>query len=69
MCTQVSKYNIAVGYHTADFQLAVSVLDLLGTVKVGYAHNVNSSLKVNGRAPPCLHPCAPARAILTRQQG
>lgn len=43
---QVNKYNVAVGYHAADFQLYVSVLDKLQTVKVGYAHNVNSSVKV-----------------------
>ena len=43
---QVSKYNIAVGYHAPDFQLALNVLDQLGTVKVGYAHNVSSSTRV-----------------------
>lgn len=42
----VNKYNVAVGYHAPDFQLVVSVLDKLQTVKVGYAHNVNSSVKV-----------------------
>ncbi|KAJ9522514.1 hypothetical protein QJQ45_008353 [Haematococcus lacustris] len=42
----VSKYNLAVGYHAPDFQIAASVLDKLSTVKVGYAHNVSSSTRV-----------------------
>jgi len=42
----VSKYNVAVGYHAPDFQLVVSLLDKLQTVKVGYAHNVSSTTKV-----------------------
>lgn len=40
---QVSKYNLAVGYHAADFQLAVSVLDKLQTVKVGGLHSQGAS--------------------------
>lgn len=31
---QVTKSNVAVGYHAADFQVAVSLLDQLQTVKV-----------------------------------
>lgn len=42
----VTKYNVAVGYHAPDFQLAVSLLDQLGSVKVGYVHNVSSTTKV-----------------------
>lgn len=41
-----TKYNCAVGYHAPDHQIAVSVLDKLQTVKVGYAHNVNKTTKV-----------------------
>ncbi len=45
-CVQVNKYNVAIGYHAPDFQLAVNLLDQLNTVKVGYVHNVNSTTKV-----------------------
>eukprot|EP00199_Chlamydomonas_sp_CCMP681_P006758 CAMPEP_0119108626 /NCGR_PEP_ID=MMETSP1180-20130426/15514_1 /TAXON_ID=3052 ORGANISM="Chlamydomonas cf sp, Strain CCMP681" /NCGR_SAMPLE_ID=MMETSP1180 /ASSEMBLY_ACC=CAM_ASM_000741 /LENGTH=279 /DNA_ID=CAMNT_0007094261 /DNA_START=47 /DNA_END=886 /DNA_ORIENTATION=+ len=42
----VSKHNVAVGYHAPDFQMAISILDKLQTVKVGYTHNVNPTTRV-----------------------
>jgi voltage-dependent anion channel protein 2 len=44
--SKVSKYNVAVGYHAPDFQLSFSLLDKLSTLKVGFAHSVNSTTRV-----------------------
>mmetsp|Transcript_38711 Transcript_38711/g.86097 ORF Transcript_38711/g.86097 Transcript_38711/m.86097 type:complete len:277 (+) Transcript_38711:122-952(+) len=39
----VSKYNVGIGYHAADFQVAAFLTDKASTAKLVYAHNVTKS--------------------------
>lgn len=39
----LTKYNVALGYHDADYQVAVHLLNKLSTVKVAYSHQVSST--------------------------
>ncbi|GFR44683.1 hypothetical protein Agub_g5980 [Astrephomene gubernaculifera] len=36
----LSKYNVALGYHAADFQVAALLADQAKTLKLSYAHNL-----------------------------
>lgn len=42
----LSKYNFALGYHAPDFQVAALLSDKLGTAKVSYSHNLNTTSSV-----------------------
>ncbi|GLC46453.1 hypothetical protein PLESTB_001718200 [Pleodorina starrii] len=42
----LAKYNFAVGYHAADFQVAALLADQAKTLKLSYAHNLTSTSTV-----------------------
>ncbi|KXZ46183.1 hypothetical protein GPECTOR_46g252 [Gonium pectorale] len=42
----LTKYNFAVGYHAADFQIAALLADQLKTLKLSYYHNLTSTSSV-----------------------
>ena len=42
----VTKYNLALGYHAADYQVAAFLVDKAATAKLAYSHTINSSTTV-----------------------
>lgn len=50
----VTKYNVVIGYHAPDYQVAAYVTDMGANAKLAYAHNINASTTVGAEVARAL---------------